>query len=305
MIRARTDIPLFGPTAQAAFWMLGAIVSFTSMAVAGRAVSHELDTFEIMLFRSIVGICVVVVGARLLGTSHTITHRTLGLHTIRNIGHFAGQNLWFFAITIVPLMQVFALEFTSPLWVILLAPLILGERITWDRVGVVGLGLIGVALVARPWEAAPSWGLVAAGLAAIGFAVSALFTRRLTRTESVTCILFWMTLMQAVFGVICAGFDGDIALPSTKVAPWLVLIAIAGLLAHLCMTQALSRAPASVVMPFDFVRLPVIAFVGIWLYAEPFDLWALSGGVIIFAAGYMNVLTAARGEKRLSQSRAG
>lgn len=300
----RNNIPLFGATTQAAFWMTGAIVSFTSMAIAARAISHELDTFEIMLFRSIVGVCVVLAGARLLGTTHTITRRSLGLHTIRNIGHFTGQNLWFFAITVVPLMQVFALEFTSPLWVVLLAPLILGERITWDRMIVVCLGLIGVALVARPWEAPPSWGLVAAALAAIGFAISALFTRKLTRSESVTCILFWMTLMQAVFGLICAGYDGDIALPSAAVTPWLVLIALAGLLAHLCITQALSRAPASVVMPFDFIRLPVITFVGIWLYAEPFDPWALSGGVIIFAAGYMNVLTAARGERRLKRSRA-
>ena len=300
----RNKTPLFGATTQAAFWMTGAIVSFTSMAIAARAISHELDTFEIMLFRSIVGVCVVLAGARLLGTTHTITRRSLGLHTIRNIGHFTGQNLWFFAITVVPLMQVFALEFTSPLWVVLLAPLILGERITWDRMIVVCLGLIGVALVARPWEAPPSWGLVAAALAAIGFAISALFTRKLTRSESVTCILFWMTLMQAVFGLICAGYDGDIALPSAAVTPWLVLIALAGLLAHLCITQALSRAPASVVMPFDFIRLPVITFVGIWLYAEPFDPWALSGGVIIFAAGYMNVLTAARGERRLKRSRA-
>jgi drug/metabolite transporter (DMT)-like permease len=302
MIRARNDIPLFGPTAQAAFWMTGAIVSFSAMAVAGRAVSHALDTFEIMLFRSVVGLIVVIIVARALGTTDTITGRHMGLHTIRNIGHFAGQNLWFFAITVVPLMQVFALEFTSPLWVVLLAPLVLGERITWDRVAVVGLGLVGVVLVARPWEAPPSWGLITAAIAAIGFAISALFTRKLTRTESVTCILFWMTLMQAVFGVICAGWDGDIALPAADTAPWLVLIALAGLLAHLCITQALSRAPASVVMPFDFIRLPVITIIGIWLYAEAFDPWALAGGLIIFGAGYVNVLTASRAERRLRKA---
>lgn len=282
------------PVWQAALWMSGAIISFTSMAVAGRAVSHELDTFEIMLFRSAVGLCLVLIGARLLGSHGTITRRHLGLHSVRNLGHFTGQNLWFYAITVVPLSQVFALEFTSPLWVVLLAPLILGEKMTLDRLAVVGLGLIGVVLVARPWVAPPSLGLVLAGLAAIGFAVSALCTRKLTRTETITCILFWLTAMQLVFGLICAGIDRDIALPSATATPWLVLIACAGLLAHLCLTQALSRAPASVVMPFDFIRLPVITFVGIWLYAEPFDLWAIAGGIIIFAAGDINVLTATR-----------
>lgn len=297
MIRARLDAPLLGPVGQAALWMTGAIVSFSAMAIAGRAVSHELDTFEIMLFRSLLGFVIVLAGARALGTLHTVTRRHLGLHAARNIGHFAGQNLWFFAITVVPLMQVFALEFTSPLWVVLLAPLILGERMTLDRILVVAVGLLGVLLVAQPWQAPPSFGLITAALAAIGFAISALCTRKLTRTETITCILFWLTGMQLVFGLICAGIDGDIALPSAASAPWLVLIACAGLLAHLCLTQALSRAPASVVMPFDFIRLPVITFVGIWLYAEPFDLWALIGGIIIFGAGYLNVLTATRTPK--------
>lgn len=297
MIRARLDAPLLGPVGQAALWMTGAIVSFTSMAIAGRAVSHELDTFEIMLFRSLVGFILVFAGARALGTLHTVTRRHMGLHTIRNVGHFAGQNLWFFAITVVPLMQVFALEFTSPLWVVLLAPLILGERMTLDRVLVVGVGLLGVMLVAQPWQAPPSFGLIMAALAAIGFAISALCTRKLTHTETITCILFWLTGMQMVFGLICAGIDGDIALPSLQTAPWLVLIACAGLLAHLCLTQALSRAPASVVMPFDFIRLPVITFVGIWLYAEPFDVWALIGGIVIFGAGYLNIVTATRAPK--------
>jgi drug/metabolite transporter (DMT)-like permease len=95
--------------------------------------------------------------------------------------------------------------------------------------------------------------------------------------------------MQVIFGLISAGFDGDIALPTSQTLPWVVIIGFAGLTAHFCLTKALSIAPASVVMPIDFARLPIIAIVGIILYAEPIDTLVLVGGVIIFAANYLNI----------------
>lgn len=276
-------------TLKAAVWMSGAIVSFTSMAVAGRAVSLDLDTFEIMMYRSLIGIAVVLLLSSLAGTRRQIRARLMGWHLVRNISHFSGQNLWFYAITVVPLSQVFALEFTSPIWAMLLSVVILGERLTVSRVLAACAGFIGILIVARPGGAEFDFGLVAAALAAIGFAGSAVFTRRLTRTESITSILFWLTLMQAVFGVVCAGFDGDIALPNAANWPWIIVIALAGLLAHFCLTTALKLAPATVVMPIDFFRLPVIIAVGALLYAEAVDPFVLIGAVVIFAANYYNI----------------
>ncbi len=278
-------------TFKAAFWMSGAILSFTSMAIAGRAVSFELDTFEIMMYRSFVGVVLVVVVAGLAGTLNQVTRRNMGLHFIRNLSHFAGQNLWFYALTVIPLAQVFALEFTSPIWAILLSPLILGEKLR--PIGLVAalIGFFGILIVARPNPQTLDVGQIAAACAAIGFALSALFTRKLTRTESITCILFYLTVMQAAFGVVFAGFDGDIALPSANSLPWIVLIACAGLVAHYCLTTALRLAPASVVMPIDFIRLPLIAVVGMTLYAEQIDLWVLVGAAVIFAGNYLNILS--------------
>ncbi|WP_270730593.1 DMT family transporter [Shimia sp. Alg240-R146] len=281
-------------TFKAALWMTGAIASFTSMAIAGRAVSLELDTFEIMMYRSLVGIVIVVIVAGLSGTLPHIHRRNLGLHFIRNISHFAGQNLWFYAITVIPLAQVFALEFTSPIWAILLSPLILGERLR--RIGLVAaaIGFFGILIVARPTPDSVSFGQLAALMAAIGFALSALFTRKLTRTESITCILFYLTVMQAAFGVIFAGFDGDIALPSAAMLPWIVLIACAGLVAHFCLTTALGLAPAAVVMPIDFVRLPLIALVGALLYNEAIDIFVVIGAALIFGGNYLNIISDSR-----------
>jgi drug/metabolite transporter (DMT)-like permease len=276
-------------TLRGCLWMTGAIASFTVMAVAGRAVSLDLDTFEIMLYRSLIGIIIVLVIGGAAGRLGDVTMRHMRIHGLRNVFHFAGQNLWFYAITVIPLAQVFALEFTSPFWVMLLSALILSERLTPNRIAAAVLGFIGILIVTRPSPETLHIGQLAAALAAIGFAGSAVFTRQLTRTERITCILFWLTVMQAGLGLIFAGFDGDIALPTTASVPWVVLIACAGLVAHFCLTTALSFAPATVVMPIDFTRLPVIAIVGMLVYAEPLDPLVLVGALVIFGANYGNI----------------
>ena len=278
----------------AALWMIGAIVSFSTMAVAGRAVSFELDTFEIMTYRSAVGVVVVLLIGRLAGTLGQVKPTNLHLHFFRNIFHFGGQNLWFFAITVIPLAQVFALEFTSPLWVVVLAALFLGERLTGIKILAGVLGFIGILIVVRPWGAPLSVGMITAAVAALCFAATAIFTKRLTRSETITSILFYLTTMQLVFGLICSLYDGDMALPSAATLPWLVVIAFAGLTAHFCLTKALSLAPASIVMPIDFVRLPVIALIGVALYGEALEWPVLLGAVFIFGANYMNILASNR-----------
>ncbi|MBP0482029.1 DMT family transporter [Sagittula salina] len=287
-------------TLRGCLWMTGAIACFSTMAVAGRAVSLDLDTFEIMLWRSLIGIVLVLAASSLARTRRQITTRSMHLHFVRNLFHFSGQNLWFYSITVIPLAQVFALEFTLPFWVMLMSPLILGERLTRNRIAAAVVGFVGILIVTRPSPETLEFGQATAAMAAVGFAGSAVFTRLLTRTETITCILFWLTVMQAIFGLICAGLDGDIALPSTASWPWVALIALAGLVAHFCLTKALSLAPATVVMPIDFARLPVIAIVGMLLYAEPLDPWVLAGAAVIFAANYANIRYETRPDRALT-----
>ena len=273
----------------AALWMIGAIVSFTAMAVAGRTISGQLDTFEIMLYRSIMGFVIVIVIARLAGTQREVDFKHFRMHLLRNIFHFAGQNLWFFALPLIPLAQLFALEFTSPIWVVLLAPIFLGERLTRRKLGIAALGFVGVMVVARPEVSVLNIGIVAGVVAAIGFAGAAILTRKLTVQNSLTKILFFLTGLQILFGLICAGYDGDIALPSSTTLPWIILIGVAGLTAHFCMTKSLRLAPASVVMPVDFVRLPLIAVIGTIFYGELLDIYLILGAVLILTANYLNL----------------
>ena len=273
----------------AAAWMTGAIVSFSSMAVAGRAINHELDTFEMMMYRSFIGLTIILIFGFATGKLREARTDRIGLHLIRNLSHFAGQNLWFYALGLIPLAQLFALEFTSPIWIMILAALLLGERLTKPRLAALVLGFAGALLVSRPGTGGDPVGLMIAALAAIGFAGSIVCTKLLTRTESIMGILFWLTAMQAVFGIIAAGFDGDIAWPSAASWPWVTMIALAGLLAHTCLTNALSIAPATVVTPMDFIRLPVIALVGVAFYNEPLDPLVFVGAALIFGGNYLNI----------------
>jgi len=283
-----------GDVLRAALWMMGAVVSFSAMAVGGRSVSFELDTFEIMMYRSVIGLLLVMLVASATGAWRNIDARNPGLHLVRNLFHFTGQNLWFYAITVIPLAQVFALEFTSPLWVLILSPLVLNERLTRVRVLAACLGFIGILIVARPSPDTLNIGTLAAMGAAIGFAGSILTTKVLTRGATLACILFWMTLSQSLFGLICAGIDGDIALPSALSLPWLVVIASGGLMAHFCLTTALSIAPATLVSPVDFARLPLIAVIGLLFYDEPINLFVILGALIIFGANYLNLWSETR-----------
>lgn len=277
------------PPIRATIFMIGAMISFTLMAISGRALEAKLDTFEIMTYRSLFGIVLVLVIARMAGTHTEIRRVRLGLHIVRNLFHFAGQNLWFYAILYIPLSQLFAFEFSTPLWVAILAPFVLKEQLTASRIMAASLGFFGILLVARPDLSSVDFALIAAALCAVGFAGAALCTKLLTRTESTTSILFWLTVLQAIFGIVCAGYDGQIDVPRGTEILWVLIIGICGLMAHFCITSALQCAPATVVTPLEFLRLPLITVVGYFMYQEPLEALVFLGAGVVLLANIINL----------------
>lgn len=288
-------IPL-GPM-RAAIWMVGAIISFSVMAVAGREAGQAIETAQLLFWRSVIGAAIVLVAIALSrdGFAQIRTGR-LGLHLVRNICHFFGQYCWYTAVLLIPLAQLFAFEFTAPLWVALMAPLLLGERLSRMTPWAIGLSFLGVLLVTGicskglgSFSIGQFWGLIAA----FGFAGSMLSTKKLITTDTSLGILFYLTLMQAPMGLLVAG-DLPVIPPNAWIAFWVLALSIGGLGAHFCMAQAFRHADASVVTPMDFARLPVIAVVGALFYAEPL-LWnVLAGGALIFFGNYLNVRWRAR-----------
>lgn len=288
-----TPPPIYRPLA-AALWMLGSVASFLAMSVAGRALKPYLDVPEIMTWRSVIGLVIVVVLARVLRVRNLAARGRLGWHALRNAVHFMGQGLWFWALLTIPLAQLFALEFTSPIWVILLAPLVLGERLTRIKLLAASLGFAGVMVVARPDFGHLDPGVAAALAAALCFAGNIMLTKRLTGTEPIITILFWQMAMQLVFGLVLTGWDGHITVPPVPALVPLAVVGVGALVAHFSLTKALSLAPATFVIPIDFVRLPMAAVIGLMLYNESLEWAVVLGAALIFLGNWVNIRYGAR-----------
>ena len=262
------------------------------MAVAGRAIQVELTTFEMMFWRSLIGFGLIAgfLALRARGAWWDRVRPTSPrLHLTRGVVHFTGQNLWFYALMLIPLAQLVALEFTMPVWVALLAPLLLGEAFTRRKALVAGLGLTGVLIIAQPGAQALGIGHLAAIGAALFFALNLIATRAIMRVDGVICVLFWMTGLQTLMSLPLALIWGGLGWPPAALWPWIGLVAVTGLSAHFALTSALGLAPATSIAPMEFLRVPLMALVGMWLYAEPLEPLVLAGGAVILVANWINL----------------
>lgn len=278
-------------------WMTGALLAFSAMAVAIRALAPVLNPFEILSIRSTSGLAML--GALMLlrpGLRQQITLARIKLHLLRNVVHFFAQVGWVQSILLLPLATVFALEFTTPMWVALLAVLVLGERLTRERAATVLLGFAGVLVIMRPGLATfqPA-ALLMLGVA-FGFAVNSVVTKKLTESQSTFAILFWMNLIQLPLNL-----SGADPLFLAKLGPAQVLPAasfgIAGLAAHWCLTNAFRSGDALIVVPLDFLRLPLIALIGWFFFGEALDSLVFAGAGLIIAGIVWNLLVEARRER--------
>jgi drug/metabolite transporter (DMT)-like permease len=275
-------------------WMTGALLSFSASAVAIRALAKQLTTFEILSIRSGFGLMVllVLVAAR-ADLRKELAFRKMGLHLARNCIHFCGTYSWTLAVTLLPFATVFALEFTMPMWVALLAIPLLGERMTKSRAGSIVLGFLGVLVIVRPGLAGFQPAALIVLVAALAFAVSLIQTKMLTAYASTFAIIFWMNFMQLPMGL--AGSDPLFLtrLDAGSILPAVTLGAV-GLTSHYCLTNAFRAGDATVVVPMDFLRIPLIATVGWLFYGEGLDVFVFLGAGLIVCGVLWNLLAEAR-----------
>jgi drug/metabolite transporter (DMT)-like permease len=276
--------------ARVVLWMLGALLSFSIMAVSIRELSRSgLSIFEILAIRSGVALLVMLslLAVRRDLRLHVVPRR-MALHLFRNTVHYASQFSWALSLTMLPLATVFALEFTMPAWTAVLAVWFLQERMTASRLGVVVLGLIGVLVILRPGIAGFNPAAVLVLLAAFGYAITMITTKTLTMTETTFAIIFWMAVIQfplSLIGSIPAAFlslDVHHLLPAIGVGA-------AGLTSHYCLSNAFRSGDATLVVPLDFMRIPLIAVVGWACYGERLDVFVLVGALIIVSGVLWNL----------------
>lgn len=281
-----------------ALWMAGAVASYIGAALSVRALAKSLSVFEIMSIRSVGGLAFILA---LLAVSPKmrlrLAARRLGLHLLRNSVHFVGQIIWALAIMLLPFATVFALEFTAPIWVALLAVILLGERLTLMRAASTALCLIGVFVILHPgFSSFKTVALLALG-AAFTRAFTDVVTKKLTQTETTLSILFWMNLMQLPMNL--AGSDPSfiVRLDLSMALP-LLGIAVSGLTVHLCTAEAFRYGDAIVVVPLDFLRVPLIALIGWSFYGETLDALVLAGAGLVIAGVIWSLRTEARARAR-------
>ena len=280
-----TDSPR-NPVPIAALWMIGTILSLSLMAVCGRELGAYMSPFVILFFRSLFGL--VIMTAIVLYQYKRIPVTDMkGTHLLRNIFHYSGQYGWFYAVALLPLATVFAIDFTAPMWTAVLATLMLGEKITRWRIISLILGFVGVLVVLRPGIEIVQLASLAVLASAFCFAFTYTYTSRLTKFESPIIILFYMTAFQLPMSILPA--LANWTLPSGTAWVLLVAVAIGSITAHYCLSRGLAIADASVVIPFDYMRLPLIVLLGFLLYQEPLDWFVLLGAGIIFTGNMINL----------------
>ena len=270
--------------------MAGWLALMLIITVAGRETTRELNVFQIMEVRSILGFCMLYPLIRMNGGFAAMKTARPLQHISRNLIHYGAQLGWFFALTLIPLGQVVSIEFTMPIWTAILAVVFLGERMTVWKIVAIVLGIVGVIVIVRPSTGEVNPGQLIALAAAVGFGISIAMVKSLTRTENTLAIIFWMLVVQSV-----AGFFPSIYVwvwPSAWAWGWIVVIAFCGTFSHYCMARAMLYADATVVIPMDFLRVPLTAAAGWLIYSERLDMFTVLGASLILAGNLLNLKTA-------------
>jgi drug/metabolite transporter (DMT)-like permease len=271
----------------AALWMAGWLALMLLITVAGREALYELNVFQLMLIRSSVGLLLLAPLVWRAGGLAAVKTQRLPQHIARNTIHFGAQLGWFFALTLIPIGQVVAIEFTMPIWTAILAAMFLGERFTTFKFAAIVLGIVGVIMIVRPATGEINPGQLIALAAAVGFGTSVAMVKSLTRTEQTVTIIFYMLAVQTAGSLLPALSVWQ--WPSLTIWGWAVVVAFCGTFSHYCMARALLYADASVVVPMDFLRVPLTALMGWLLYSERLDAFTVLGAALILTGNFLNL----------------
>jgi drug/metabolite transporter (DMT)-like permease len=271
----------------AALWMAGWLALMLIVAVAGREATRELNVFQITEVRAVFGFLMLYPLVHLNGGFAAMkTSRPLQ-HVGRNLIHYGAGLGWFFALTLIPLGQVVSIEFTMPIWTAILAASFLGEHMSAAKIAAIALGVVGVIIIVRPVAGEINPGQLIALAAAVGFGISVAMMKSLTRTENTLTIIFWMLVIQSAAGLFPALYVWQ--WPSAYAWGWMVVIAFCGTFSHYCMARAMLYADATVVLPMDFLRVPLSAAAGWLIYSERLDAFTVLGAALILTGNLLNL----------------
>ena len=270
------------------------------MAIGARELSGQMSTMQMLFIRSVIGLTVISLVIAAGQKTQLFQTKRIRLHTLRNLFHFGGQYGWFLGISLLPLAEVTALEFTVPLWTALIAWIVLKESLTAPKAIALTLSILGVIIIAKP-----SAGIFNAASfivlgAALCYAISHVSTKSLSSTENPLTIVFFMCLIQLPIGLIfsLSNWQNPVGMQWL----WLFVIGITALTAHYCMTKAMLYAEVSTVVTMEFLRLPLMAMIGVWVYSEKLELTLIVGALLMLAGNLLNIYTPTNSYKQKTRS---
>ncbi len=277
---------------RAALLMLASTLSFGVMALTIRLASQSIPTWEIAFFRNAFGLLFLLPllfwpllrsPRPLQLMADTVRTRQLPRYFLRCLIGLAGMFCMFWSLAHLPLGQAIALSYSSPIFVTLLAALMLGEQVRIRRWLAVITGFIGVLVIVRPWSGAFSIGLLVAVAGAVLSALVAIQIKQLSRADSPNAIVFWTYMFWVPMSLLPALVHWR--WPESGLTwLWLLLTGLAGTLGQVLWTRALKIGDVSALTPISFVQLPFVTLCGWWLFGEGIDRWTLAGAAIILAA---------------------
>lgn len=278
-------------------WMSGALMSFCILAIGARELSGELSIAQSLFIRSGIGL-VFLLGVyffqsrfikveKLKALTKQSRIKVVKLHLFRNVFHFIAQYGWFFGIGLLPLAEVFALEFTVPIWTLIIASFFLDEKVTMNKLIAIFLGTLGVVAIVQPGYALIDYASIIVLGSAVCFAIAHTTTKSLARTESPLTILLFMCLVQLPMGLFFS--LSHWVWPQGEQWLWLTVIGLSALAAHYCLANAMKYAEVTTIITLDFFRLPLIALVGVIFYHEAFELPLLIGGALMLMGNLVGV----------------
>ncbi|MDX1540787.1 MAG: DMT family transporter [Geminicoccaceae bacterium] len=270
------------PPVQGALWMCAAATAFAVMINLVRHLTDLFDPLQVVFFRNVFGLLAMLPWLARSGVGVLRTRR-LGLHMARAAVAMAAMVLWFTTLSLMPLAEATALSFTAPMFTSLLAVLVLGEVMRARRWTAIGIAFIGALVIIRPGSEALDPVALLALVTALVWGTGTVMVKVMSRTESAGAIVTWVTLLLTPLSLIPALFVW--ITPTAEQLIWCALLGVAGSIGHLCLTRALKVADATVVVPFDYLRLPVVAVIAFVVFGEQPDLWTWIGGAIVAGSG--------------------
>ena len=271
----------YSSAAEGAAWMMASAATWAIMVAIARGLKDEVHLFEVVFFRSLFGFLFLVPLFWNKNFTGLKTSR-FSMHMVRGLSGVASLYLMFGALIFIPMGDVAAITFTRPLLASVCAIIFLGEASRGHRWTAVIFGLIGAYIIVRPGVSPISWGQILAIICVLAMVINSMAIKSLTRTDSADTIVVWQMIVFTTVSIGPALYVW--VTPTLEQLGLLMLMGFAGTLTQRAMTRAYKAADATIVLPFEYTRLPFAAFMGLVLFSEFPDMWVWIGGTIIFSA---------------------